>query len=509
MKSYWWNIFQWFSNTPYRSLDRAYKASKRIRCLKKNSSSYVAASPPRDLSRALIAHINIEFNSCIVTIYWSLLECRTSIYVSKISNNLKFFFIGNSFQSLFLNNQILPPYEELREEKISSKDDSHNGSQCYPPKVSLLPSVFSRYLPNYYNGNRMMSGKRNKINGSLENQSEDYRFARRSISKVFSKMEKMNKKLSWIEATLTDSDVWKRRRYPTIPSFQQMTNNSNKDLFISDSLDSSNGTTAYESISLIPRSIIRTLFRFKTELTSQSSLLVLNDFRLAKYQALASIQYIGCLLFIPLTIQILLQNWFLEPWIRNWWNTSQLQIFISLFQEEGALKRLQEIEGLLWLDEVVTDPVDIQSRYYDLDAYAETIQLVIIYSEGNIRIISHLVTDVISIVTPISLLVVGRKRLAVLNPWIQELFYSLNDTMKAFFILLLTDLFIGFHSPHGWEIVIGYFSEHFGFAHDKYVIPCFVSTFPVISDTVFKYWIFRHLNRISPSIVATYHTMNE
>jgi hypothetical protein len=76
----------------------------------------------------------------------------------------------------------------------------------------------------------------------------------------------------------------------------------------------------------------------------------------------------------------------------------------------------------------------------------------------------------------------------------------MNDTTKAFFILLLTDLCIGFHSPHGWEVVIGLFLEHLGFAHNKHIISCFVSTFLVILDTILKYWIFCDLNCISPSI---------
>jgi hypothetical protein len=80
----------------------------------------------------------------------------------------------------------------------------------------------------------------------------------------------------------------------------------------------------------------------------------------------------------------------------------------------------------------------------------------------------------------------GKKRLAILNSWVQEVFYSLSDTMKAFFILLFTDLCIGFHSPHGWEILIGFILEHLGFSHNKHVISCFVSTFPVILDTVFQ-----------------------
>ncbi|RCU34567.1 hypothetical protein DVA76_19700, partial [Acinetobacter baumannii] len=34
-------------------------------------------------------------------------------------------------------------------------------------------------------------------------------------------------------------------------------------------------------------------------------------------------------------------------------------------------------------------------------------------------------------------------------------------------------------------------------------------TFPVILDTILKYWIFHYLNRVSPSLVVVYHSMNE
>ena len=55
-------------------------------------------------------------------------------------------------------------------------------------------------------------------------------------------------------------------------------------------------------------------------------------------------------------------------------------------------------------------------------------------------------TNSISIIISVLLLIKGRKRLAVPKPWIQELFCSLNDTMKAFCILLLTDTCVHF----GW-----------------------------------------------------------
>ncbi|CAI0391024.1 unnamed protein product, partial [Linum tenue] len=49
----------------------------------------------------------------------------------------------------------------------------------------------------------------------------------------------------------------------------------------------------------------------------------------------------------------------------------------------------------------------------------------------------------------------------------------------------------------------------FGFAHNDQIISELVSTFPVIIDTIFKYCIFRYLNRVSPSLVVIYHSMND
>nr|UPO65595.1 envelope membrane protein [Staurodesmus triangularis] len=260
---------------------------------------------------------------------------------------------------------------------------------------------------------------------------------------------------------------------------------------------------------MVPRSITRTLSRFQTELAGRSASLVLPEFRLAKYQAITSLKYLAFLILCPWVALLLCKILFLEPLIENWWNTSQFQIFLSFSQEEKALKRLQQVEELLWLDIIMTDSSAKQPQDLSAQIHQRTIDLVETYNQESIQTILHFFTNFLFIFVVISLLIWGKKRLAILNSWVQEVFYSLSDTMKAFFILLFTDLCIGFHSPHGWEILIGFILEHLGFSHNKHVISCFVSTFPVILDTVFKYWIFRHLNRISPSIVVSYHTMNE
>nr|YP_009545248.1 envelope membrane protein [Synura uvella]AYO28402.1 envelope membrane protein [Synura uvella] len=88
-------------------------------------------------------------------------------------------------------------------------------------------------------------------------------------------------------------------------------------------------------------------------------------------------------------------------------------------------------------------------------------------------------------------------------------FFELTDDNKAFLLILFSDTFVGFHSSYGWEILLENILKHFGLPQERSFIFSFVATLPVLLDTLFKYWIFKHLNGISPSIVSTYHKMNE
>lgn len=429
---------------PYHCLDKAYEASKRIQKIRKDFLLYKTMLHQKHSRQSILSYTNAELNNSVLIIYLSLLQYRVSFF------SMNLFELIKSYNPFFLKK--ISNYGSLRKD--------------YKTHTTITDSI-----------NEKLAGR-------------------------------INRKLTWIEATLDDLYIWKR--FYLFPFF--FANKKETDPY---SLLKTTKTelivVAYESIGLLPRSITRTISRFKAELANQSNSSVLREFGLAKYQALASLQYIGCLIIIPSVVSILSQKYFLEPWINQWWNNNQYQIFVSSSQEEKALEELKEIEELFWLEGIVDNSLfgTQQDSLYNDGIYKKTIELVRNRNDNSIKTISNSLTDILYFVTLSSLFIMGKERLGILNSWAQELFYSLSDTMKAFSILLLTDLCIGFHSPHGWELVISCCLEHFGFIRDQRVISCFVSTFPVILDTVLKYLIFRHLNRISPSIVATYHTMNE
>nr|YP_009653780.1 chloroplast envelope membrane protein [Chionanthus panamensis]QCG71429.1 chloroplast envelope membrane protein [Chionanthus panamensis] len=229
---------------------------------------------------------------------------------------------------------------------------------------------------------------------------------------------------------------------------------------------------------------------------------------MAKNKAFTPILYFASIVFLPWWISLSFTK-SMESWVTNWWNTGKSEIFLNDIQEKSILEKFIELEEILFLDEMIKEYSETHLQKLGIGIHKETIQLIKIHNEDRIHTILHFATNIICFVILSGYSVFCNEELVILNSWAQEFLYNLSDTVKAFSILLVTDLCIGFHSPHGWELMIGSVYKDFGFVHNEQIISGLVSTFPVILDTILKYWIFRYLNRVSPSLVVIYHSMND
>ncbi|KAK7231552.1 hypothetical protein RIF29_45522 [Crotalaria pallida] len=229
---------------------------------------------------------------------------------------------------------------------------------------------------------------------------------------------------------------------------------------------------------------------------------------MTKKKAFIPLLYLTSIVFLPWCISLTFKKG-LESWITNWWNTGQSENFLNIIQEKSILKKFIEFQELFLLDEMLKEYPETRLQNLRTTIYKETVQLIKTHNEDRIHTILHFSTNIICFVILSGYSILGNQELIILNSWVQELLYNLSDTIKAFSILLLTDLCIGFHSTHGWELMIGSVYKDFGFAQNDQIISGLVSTFPVILDTILKYWIFLYLNRVSPSLVVIYHSMND
>jgi hypothetical protein len=131
------------------------------------------------------------------------------------------------------------------------------------------------------------------------------------------------------------------------------------------------------------------------------------------------------------------------------------------------------------------------------------------YNEESIEAVTNFFADILSFATLWFLLVRLEIQINITKSFLLEVFFGLDDSKKSLLILFITDLLVGYHSPNIWELFFQTLFDHYGLPESQTTIFLLVATLPVLLDVLFKYLIFRHLNRASPATVATYHAMIE
>jgi hypothetical protein len=264
-----------------------------------------------------------------------------------------------------------------------------------------------------------------------------------------------------------------------------------------------------EQTGLIPRSILRTFERFRKQLLPGAEMLVIQEFRISRYQVIVSVRCLITLIFVPLLVNNLSKSFLIKPGVEFLWNQSHNEIFLNSYQQNRALADLHRFEEKLYFESFVDPTSFSQPINFSKEVQKHTVEIATKYNLESIEAISNLFADFLSFLSLSLVFVILKPQIIILKAFLSESLYSLSDTTKSFLLILGTDLLVGFHSPRGWEVFLEWLLRHFGLPENGEFMSLFVATFPVFLDTVFKYWIFRSLNKISPSTVATYHNMIE
>jgi hypothetical protein len=260
---------------------------------------------------------------------------------------------------------------------------------------------------------------------------------------------------------------------------------------------------------ILPRSILSTITRLQVELDPESEQNVVQNFRKAKQRSIISIRFILLLIIVPLLTHQLSKTLIVGPLVEHFRNDKTVEVFLNGEMEEEGLLALQRFEERIKFEALISNAPALGAEELETKMKEKAEEVKKEFRKESDNAIKNVFADIFAVITFTILLLVSKSDIAVLKDFFDNVVYGLSDSAKAFIIILFTDVFVGFHSPHGWEVLLEGISRHWGLPANHDFIFLFIATFPVILDTIFKYWIFRYLNRISPSAVATYHNMNE
>ena len=259
---------------------------------------------------------------------------------------------------------------------------------------------------------------------------------------------------------------------------------------------------------VVPRSLLGFFSQMQNRLAPGGEAATVEGFRRRRDSTLVSLRILLLLVVVPLLFQQFSRTLLVGPLVDRIAPAVPVIMYTRGTLEERAVEKLRiykeelEFEALL-RGEAVPSIEDMQSS---LRRRANELQTE--NARESTTAIKNLLSDGFGVLGFALVCLLCREELRVLRSFFDEIVYGLSDSAKAFVIILFTDMFVGYHSPEGWNVLLQGISEHLGLPPDPGFIGLFVATFPVILATIFKYWIFRYLNRVSPSSVATLRNMN-
>jgi CemA family len=260
---------------------------------------------------------------------------------------------------------------------------------------------------------------------------------------------------------------------------------------------------------VLPRSLKKTLDKVKNDLNPGSEEEIVNAYRRSRAITVIGLRLLALLIIVPLLTQQISKNFLILPMVEKFRGGEESQVFLNSEMKEEALKELNIYKEELELEGLINSAPKIEAEAMEEKIKHKAVELSEEFRDQSNSALSNVFADIVALVAFAFVLLLRRQDIAVLKSFIDNIVTGLSDSAKSFAIILTTDIFVGFHSPHGWEVLLEGLSSHLGIAANKSAISLFIATVPVLADTMIKYWIFRSLSRMSPSTVATLKEMDD
>jgi len=444
------SVKDWYFDTPERALEQAYNAALQIKAIE---DEYFEGNK--------ISVNQGDYSDSVKAYFQSELKQNLTI----ATNRLREFKASSSFLNLINSQKNVksPDNSENFNGKSHSKTSNSQQVTVTLEKLKFIDQVTAKYK------------SKNIING-------------KSTSTSLMVVAQNNNKLGLSEVNGL--------------------NNENQVLG-RDQNESNEFETVIDKTGVLPRSIFSTLNKIQRELDPESEQEVIKRYRTSKAKTIISLRFILTLIIVPLLTFQLFKIVVAGPIVNNLVERNKISLFINPDLEEEALTELRNYEQRLKFDYLISGSAKLSPEIMEERLQERANEIAEESRQTSANAVKNVFSDLAAIAMFVVVMMFSRREIAILKSFMDEVVYGLSDSAKAFIIILLTDIFVGYHSPHGWEVLLENLARHLGLPESRDFIFLFIATFPVILDTVFKYWIFRYLNRISPSAVATYRNMNE
>ncbi|KAG2652481.1 hypothetical protein PVAP13_1NG338700 [Panicum virgatum] len=149
---------------------------------------------------------------------------------------------------------------------------------------------------------------------------------------------------------------------------------------------------------------------------------------------------------------------------------------------------------------VVPWVIDFLVHDYVMMPFLERLELRDEWRLENRNAFANIWSDMVYGIVLFLLICFNPSKVAMLKFTGYKLLNNISDSGKAFLIILVSDILLGYHSEPGWHTMVEVILEHYGLEADQAAVTFFVCLVPVAFDVLIKFWVYKYLPRLSPSV---------
>ncbi|KAI3496302.1 hypothetical protein L1887_38659 [Cichorium endivia] len=237
---------------------------------------------------------------------------------------------------------------------------------------------------------------------------------------------------------------------------------------------------------------------------------ILYEDRVFRYASFNSAKFLAVLIIVPWALDFLVHDYVLMPFLDRYVKTVPLAAEILDVRKHQKLEMVKELkvekERYKFEVEIGKSPPISEEELY-LELRHKALELRDEWRLINRSAFANIWSDMVFGISLFLLLYFNQNQVALLKFTGYKIINNVSDTGKAFLIILITDIFLGYHSESGWQTLLEIIVEHYGFDVDQSAIVIFVCLIPVIIDACVKLWMFKFLPRLSPKVANIFQEM--
>lgn len=237
---------------------------------------------------------------------------------------------------------------------------------------------------------------------------------------------------------------------------------------------------------------------------------LLYEDRVFRFASISSAKFLALLIIIPWALDFVAHDYVLMPFLDRYVKKVPLAAEILDVRRSQKLKMVKtlEIEKARFRFEVEigkSPPLSDEEVWWAMRHKA--IELRDEWRLENKKAFANIWSDMVFGISLFILVYFNQNKVALLKFTGYKLLNNISDTGKAFLIILVTDIFLGYHSESGWQTLIEIILEHYGLEIDQAAVTIFVCFIPVLLDACVKLWLFKFLPKLSPKVTNIFREM--